>query len=79
LIVGAPLTLFCEWPEFLARYGFRRIGMAGGWERLGLESTIPLDSSEAALCDAVYVGDMITPEVRCPRCETPVWDVLRSS
>jgi hypothetical protein len=78
LIIGSLFSYMDRWPEFLARHGIQNVAMSGGWERLELEHTVPLASPEAGACDAVYVGDLITPDIRCPRCDVPVYDVVRS-
>ena len=79
LIVGAPFNIITRWPKILARYGLSRVAMGGGWERLELENSVPLDSPEAAACDAIYLGDLITPEIRCPRCHAPVYEAISRS
>jgi hypothetical protein len=76
LLVDSPLNILARWPQILARYGLTTVAMDGGWERSGLEGMVPLDSADAAACDAVYVGDLITPEVACPRCNAPVCGVI---
>jgi hypothetical protein len=74
LLIDAPINILARWPEILARYGFKAVAMGGGWEKFGLERTVPLDSPDAAACDAVYLGDLITPDIGCPRCHARVSD-----
>lgn len=77
LIVNAPFTLIEHWPETIARYGFRCIGMTGGWENLGLDNSVRFDDSSSDSCDGVYLGDLITPEIQCPRCGENVFEVVK--
>jgi hypothetical protein len=79
LFYGSLLSMLADWPEALARDGIRQVAMGGGWERLELENTVPLDSPKGALCEAVWVGGVIAPGLRCPRCDAPVYDVISAS
>jgi len=77
LIVDAPFDFLERWPEMRDCYGFHTVALSGGWEKAGLVDSVSVDSCEAALCDAVYVGDLITDDIACPRCRTPIATVLR--
>jgi hypothetical protein len=76
LIVDAPINILTRWPEILARYGFNCVAMGGGWERFELENTVPVDSPDATMCDAIYLGDLVTRDIRCPRCHSPVYEAV---
>jgi hypothetical protein len=78
LIVDAPFNILSNWPEILGKYQFQRVGMQGGWENFGLENTVPLEDWNSDSCDAVYVGDLITDDLCCPRCGAPIAAVVRT-
>ncbi len=77
LIIDAPINVVVNWQDTLARYGFQRVAVCGGWERLGLENTVPIEAADLAACDAVYLGDVITQDTRCPRCQFRIQDIPR--
>ena len=76
LLIDSGLNLMGFWPEIRARWGLDRVVIGGGWERLGFEGMVPLDSPEAAECDTVFFGDLITRDKLCPRCGAPVYDAI---
>jgi DNA-directed RNA polymerase subunit RPC12/RpoP len=76
LLVDAPANLISGWPDIVAR--FRCVGMHGGWECLRLDGSVPVDSEAGSECDAVYVGDLITPDIECPYCHGAIYDVLKN-
>jgi hypothetical protein len=76
LLIDAPIKILARWPEILAEYGFKAVAMGDGWEKFELERTVSLDSPDAATCDAVYLGDLITPDIDCPRCHARVYDIV---
>jgi hypothetical protein len=79
LIVDAPINILTRWPEIIARYGFKRVAMSRGWEQFELENTMPLDFPVSAACDAIYLGDLVTRDMRCPRCHVPVYEAISGS
>jgi hypothetical protein len=76
LLLDAPFNILLNWPEILEEHQFQRVGMKGGWENFGLENTVPLEAWNADLCDAVYVGDLITEDLCCPRCNALIYDTI---
>lgn len=78
LLIDAPFNFLERWPEVRLRFGFNAVALGGGWEKCGLEHAVSVDSEDATSCDAVYVGDVITNSIVCPRCGHPIYDVLNN-
>ena len=76
LLIDSGVNLMGSWPEIRARFELVRVAVGGGWERLGLEGMVSLDSPEAAECDTVFFGDLVTRDKACPRCGVPVYDAI---
>jgi hypothetical protein len=72
LIIDAPLNVVTQWQEILETFEFQRVAVVGGWERCGLENSVPLDGCDLEECEAAYLGDLVTPDLVCPRCQHPV-------
>ncbi len=76
LLIASGVDLMGSWPEIRAGLGLDRVAIGGGWERLGFDGLVPLDSPEAAQCDTVFFGDLVTRDKACPRCGAPVYDAI---
>lgn len=75
IIIDSFCGIIESWPDLLSQYHFKRVAMCGGWECLGLENTVAIGSCGLEDCDAVYIGDLITQETKCPLCQFPVQDM----